>query len=295
MKNFRTSMTRKILGRAQKGKAPKSTANGKVPVVDISHPENYLSYGYYGNTVGKTGGAVGSSSLCFTDALMNSSTSTGTQLQLGTGVNLRLGKHIFFTRLVVRLRVASNTAARFRLIVARNAQDAVPNTLSTNTATTAFAEGTQILEAPLTTVGGAGVFGPIDYMISPSTDWEILHDQIYGNTVGLGTGTTMSISAGEVTSTNVELDIPLNVQRSYDNNGVPDAGGWFIYMVTDDAATGTSIAGWIRVQYVNQWSFEGIAKGFGNAFSAADKILSSAVRSTALNALARFVPRVFGF
>jgi hypothetical protein len=258
---------------------------GGVPTLSVTKAENYLSYGLTAHGVGNASGASGTGSLAFNDYLLNA----GAQIQLGTGVNLRLGKHIFLTRLVVRLSAAMQSDSRLRVIIAKNTREVLASTATTNTALTAFVEGPELLETPLQIDAGALV---IDKMVSPSTDYAILHDCIYGTDTGCcvsGNG------ASGFKLRQIDIEVPLALQRTYDNSGNPDMGGWFIYFVTGDGtASHCDLNGYMRVEYVNQWNFESIGRGIQNAITAADGVLTAATSSRAVQAAFRYAPMIFG-
>jgi hypothetical protein len=241
-----------------------------------------------GLAVGRTTGVIGTGSLAFNDALLNSSTSTGTPITLGTGVNNRLGKHIFFNRLVVRWRVAHYNP--FRVIIARNFQDGSAANQLTNSNLTALVESTTVLEGASASYGGSGGYGTMDTMVSPSTDYEILWDHVYG------TGPESIPTSSGPTSTSVEIDIPLNLQRIYTQTPSVDSGGWFIYVCSTEAtASSCSISGWLRVQYINQFSFEALGKGVRSFVNEAGQTIKHVAQSDFLRYALKAAPYVFGF
>lgn len=243
--------------------------------------ENYLSLGLNAVTIGPSTGAYGTGSLALNDACMYNIT-TPAQIQLGTGTNLRIGKHVVFTRLIVRLYVNMGGNSRFRCIVAKNDKEAAAANQLTNTALTGFVEGPDIMEPPLQ----SSVLGPYDNFISPSTDYTILHDKMYGVSGDIPvTSQTLSKQVA------VELEIPLMLRRTYQPGGSVDMGSWFIYM----ASTGsTSAYGTIRLEFVNTWSFESLGRSLNSAIEAADNVLSRATKSPAVHLLARYLPSIFG-
>jgi hypothetical protein len=272
----------------------------RVPTIDINHPENYLSVTMNGVTVGSSTNAVGTGSLAFNDCLMNTSTSTGTHLQLGTGTNLRVGKHVYFTRLLCRFRVlipcASTNNNILRIIVAKNDRDATIANLTSNTSLTAAVEGPDFIEAAQNYPVGFSSSLPVDYLRSPSSDYTFLHDCMYPKTDILAT--QAEVGSSLVTQNfAVELDIPLRLERLYDSNNVVDSGSWYIHFIGGDLTSGgypSYIYGQMRLQYVNQLSFESFGRGIKSAVSMADDVIQHVGKSKALQLFARYAPLVFG-
>jgi hypothetical protein len=268
-----------------------------VPVVDINHPENYLTLSMNGVTVGSSTGAVGTGSLAFNDTLMNTSTNTGTHLQLGTGTNLRLGKHVFFTRLLIRLRVSTPYSAlnnnSLRVIIAKNERDSTIGNATTNTALTGLVEGVDFIEPTQQFPVGFPNQLPIDYCRSPSSDYTFIHDCLYPQ------GNVQTVVGTSETSYNytIELDIPLRLPRSYDSNNVVDTGSWYIHFLGGDLTSGgypSYIWGQMRCQYVNQNVFESLGRGIKGAVSSIDDVIQHVGKSRALQLLAHYAPIVFG-
>jgi len=283
------------------GRSTMRVPRPNVPVVDLNHPENYITIGMNGVSVGSSTGAVGTGSLAFNDQLMNTSTGTGVPIQLGTGTNLRVGKHIFFTRLLVRLRVtfpnqSSDNNNILRIIVAKNPRDSTIANLSTNTALTGAVEGPDYLEAPQQYPVGFSSPSVCDYFQSPSSDYTFLHDCMYPRT--MDTAVLVQSGSGECTNIfNVELDIPLRLSRSYDSSNAVDTGSWYIHFIGQDLTSGSSpsfIFGQMRLQYVNQFNFESIGRGIKSAVSTFDDVVQHVGKSAAWPLLLKYAPMVFG-
>lgn len=276
-----------------KKKAP-TRARGRrprtmVPTVDLQHPENYITSNMKNISFGNTSGAIGTGSLAFNDQLMNTSSTTGNPIQPGTGVNQRLGKHIYFTRFVCRLRVLS--ANPFRVIIGRNQQDGACANLSTNATLTAYVEGAQVLEGCQNNINGSGSGGSIDTWISPSTDFQILHDRVYNR--GPESLVLEADVTGDRVSTLVEIDIPLNLQRMYTYTPAADSGGWFFYMCASDPSVTANVSGILKLQYINQFNFEAVGKGVRDFVTEAGRTISH-VAGSDLYRYASLLAPVFG-
>jgi hypothetical protein len=227
-------------------------------------PECYVGYGLDNVTIGGSTGALGTGSLAFNDLLLNG----GTTLQLGTGTTLRLGKHVYFTRLVIRCYVNNPALGRIRVIVGKNNRESTIGNAATNAALTALIEGADYLESPQ-----QGSVLSVDKYIAPSCDYTILSDIMLGGE---------QAPVNQTTVFPVELIIPLNLKRTYDQSNNIDQGSFFVYMVATSAPV---IYGYIRAEYVNCWNFEDVANTVGKAALAADRIYSSLSNSIALKAL----------
>lgn len=269
--------------------ARRSRNAAAAPTVDIHHPESYISCNMANLGVGKVSGATGTGSLAFNDQLMNAGTSTtGTPIQPGTGTNQRLGRHIYFNRFVARLRLTASDP--FRVIVGVNRADGTLANTTTNTNLTAYIEGQNVLEGAQSNIIASGSGGSIDAMISPSTDFEILYDRVFHRSpeslVLLATSTSTAVG------TLVEIDLPLNLQRTYTAGGLVDAGSFFIYLCGSD--TDTQVSGWMRLQYINQFSFESIGNGICNFTTETGRTIKHVLNSDLLRYTAA-AATVFGF
>jgi hypothetical protein len=266
---------------ARKRAVRKSRKKGGKGVNALFRPENYVSFGYNNQDFGlSTGGA--DPTLALNDALMNG----GAQIQLGTGTNLRLGRHILFTRLLARLCFYNATQTqRVRIVVGKSITSNDASSLVTVNTLTAFIEGNAVMEAPI----NGGVVGPIDRPINPSSDYIIMHDKIYGT----GGETGLNYVSG-ICRFSCELDIPLNLQRTYDIAGNPDQGSWFMYICTDTASLNQAVYGNVRLDYINQWSFEGIGQGVRSFVDAAGNTIDHWTKSKLAGYVAKAAPYVFG-
>jgi len=265
---------------AKKRLVRKSRKKGGKGVNALFRPENYVSFGYNNQTFGlSTGGA--DPTIALNDALMNA----GAQIQLGTGTNLRLGRHILFTRLTARFCFYNATQTqRVRIIVGKSITSNDASVLNTVNTLTAFVESAAVMEAPI----NGGTVGPIDRYINPSSDYIILHDKQYGT----GGESGLNYVSG-ICRFFCELDIPLDLQRTYDIAGVPDQGSWFMYICTDSASLNQAIYGSVRLDYINQWSFEGIGKGIRSFVDEAGNTIDHWSKSKLAGYAAKAAPYVF--
>lgn len=268
------------MARKSKSKRVKPNQRSGIRKWPVTMAENYLGLGINNLTIGASTGIIGTGSFAVNDALMN--TGSPGHIVLGTDTYKRLGKHLVFTRLIVRLYVNQPAASRFRMIVGKNQNEGIPANLITNTALTGFVEGNDIMEAPFY----GSTLGPFDNMISPSTDYTILHDKMYGTF-----GDLPMTSSNNTKQVAVELEIPLMLKRTYKGDGTVDMGSWFLYM----SSTGNASAfGTIRLEFVNTWSFESLGRGLTSAIDAADSVLTRASKSPAVHMIARYLPSIFG-
>jgi len=246
-------------------------------------PENYLTFGLSGTAFGvSTGGA--DPTWAANDLILNG----GIQIAAGTGTNQRLGRKILFTRLTARLFFENNVKAqRVRVIVGSSrTSDAVARKTTINTIT-AFVEGNDVMEA----VQSGATLGPIDNPINPSTDYVILHDRIYQG--GLPSGTAWGGNATTSVLSTCELDIPLMLQRTYDTAGNPDLGDWFIYISTDTASLNQFMDGYIRLEFINQWTWEGVGKSIRGFVTNAGDTVDHVVNSKLVQYATKAAPYVF--
>lgn len=264
------------------------------PTVDANeHPENYIGWSLVNQAVGTSYGSGGGiiPSLAFNDAIVNTSTiaynSSGVHLQLGTGTNLRLGRHVFFTRLRVRGRITQASGAICRVVVVRNSLNDDMANITTMTSLGQLFE-TEIFEIPANGMGTP--IGPVDYPIAPSTDYQILYDKNYG--AGEGMMIPDACPAGPRVFA-LDLDIPLNLERFYTQLGTVDRGDWALYIVSTDT---TNIKIWAncRISYVNQWNFESIRKGVKNMVDTTSGVVSKVYNHPSFPLVMQLLRQLYG-
>jgi hypothetical protein len=257
-----------------------------------SQPECYLSLGFNVNPIGQSYNGATYTSLGFNDYMLNN----GAQVSLGTGTNLRLGKHVLFTYLRIRGIVQSSSVASagalnsVRIMVGMNPKDSTLGNLTTAANVAQWVESTEILEAPQNTYGG-GSIAPLATMVSPSTDYTIMYDRVH-------LVNTPSIAVGSYQSTNnkqqefVDIVIPLGLERTYNSAGTVDQGSFFAYFVGGDTiASNTAVfVGEIRVDFVNCWSFEDLGTKAFNFLRSAARLIAIAKRNPVVNAAIDYIP-----
>jgi len=247
----------------------------------MKRPENYLYFGLNGVTFGLgTGGAA--PSWAANDYILNG----GAQIVNGTATNTRLGRKILFTRLTARLNFFNSvTSDRVRVIIGVSRTSDAVSTLTSINAITAFVEGNAVLESPLS----GAVLGPIDKAINPSSDYTILHDKIYG--AGTAGGYNYVSNSSRMVA---ELDIPIMLQRTYDSTGVPDLGDWFIHICSDTPNNNENVSGYIRLEFINQWTWEGVGRSMRSFVTEAGNTLDHVATSKLAQYASRAAPYVFG-
>jgi len=169
---------------------------------------------------------------------------------------------------VIRAYINNPALGRIRVIVGKNSKESTIGNAATNTALTALIEGADYLESPQ-----QGSVLSVDKYIAPSCDYTILADCMMGG--------SQEPVADNITVP-VELIVPLNLRRTYDQSNNIDQGSFFVYMC---ATSSPVIFGYIRAEYINCWDFEDAAKTVSRAALAADRIYSSLSNSIALKAL----------
>lgn len=264
------------------------------PMVGPDRPENYVSGSFNAITIGSAAGSSPNKSLALNESLINNSTNTQNHLQLGTGTNYRLGKHVFFTNLHVKLTANCLGGYRIRVIVMRSDKATDVNRTLTQCNLTSTIESGDFLEAPQFALFNAAVVTPVDYMISTSTDYTVCWDKVYGS----GYWNQDSCVPTPGTSTNfqqIDFDVPLMVQRMYDQAGNPDQGDWFIYFCTNTGAGNVSLTGTIRVDFINQWNFESIGNSVKRAVNVVGDVANHVGESHALRLAMRYGPSVLRF
>jgi hypothetical protein len=263
---------------ANKKRRQRKTRRPRSAIVQ-KRPENYLYFGWNGQGFGVSSGGA-DPTLGYNDYILNGAA----QIATGTGTNQRLGRKILFTRLTARMSFYNDTEPqRVRVIVGLSRTSDAISTLTTVNAITSFIEGNAVLESPYQ----GSVVGPIDKAISPSSDYVILHDQIYANGAKFGTATSMPFIAS------AELDIPLMLQRTYDNSGTPDLGDWFMYICSDTASLNQTLHGYMRLEYINQWTWEGVGRGIRGFVSEVGNTVDHVVNSKLVQYANRAAPYVF--
>lgn len=256
---------------------PSSRSNNAISF-STNQPENYLELGLDALKVGKSSGLWNQGSTCLTMHSLNGNAA----ISLGTSVNQRLGQHIILTRLLMRLAVTTTQAARFRIVVVANPRDGTLNSISGNTAQTAYMESTPLLRAPLL----GSVMGPIDYMFDPSTDYTVLFDKTYGYgsyADGFFDRPPVSddIPIGSVL-TPVEIDLDLMLPVTFNAANTPTSGDFAVYIVSTCVNNFTllnpvcQVWGTVRLQYVNAMNLEAIGRTIRDVIDEADKTIERA-------------------
>lgn len=257
---------------ARKTKSAKPKTQNRLRVNAAVNPENYIGWGTSALGVGSSALSSPNTAVSLNDYIMNNNA----QFQLGSGANLRLGKHIFFTYLRLKLRFTSTQNQLFRITVGKAAQANKFSVLSTGTTLGSAIEG-EIFEGPLN--GGSPLL--VDWYTNPSTEYQILYDKTFGVDTPFAMGTSVGYNM-----TTVDVSIPLMLQRMYDNNGAPDRGDWFLHIASSNAAAGNTVmTGTVRLDFINQFNWEVIPRAIKGTISAADDVLSHASGSTAIRAL----------
>lgn len=249
--------------RASKKTAGRRQGPGLKPFA-ASRPECYLSLGMNAQPIGPSYNDATYTSLAFNDYVLNNSA----HIALGTGTNLRLGKHIVLTNLRVRGMLHATgltTSAQpnsVRIIIGRNTKDSVCGNLSTAAAVAQYVESTEILESPTNTYLG-GTISKWATMISPSSDYEILYDRAHlTDSASLIASSYHSSSYSMRQQQSIDLVVPLGIERTYNSAATVDQGSFFVYFVS--AATSASstafFTGEMRVDFLNAWSFEDLGQ-----------------------------------
>lgn len=206
-----------------------------IPRPPGGHKSNYVYYSFNNVGIGNSTGVYGTGSLGMNDYLMNNNTAINT----GTSVNNRLSNNIYFTTLQARLFFNLSPLARVRVIVGKT-NDPDLASAATNTAITGLIESTEVL---LPNLRGT-TLGVVEYFPNTESHVSILADVMLGGHTSVANNVGLKIVPFEV-------EIPLNLQRSYDNSGNVDRGSWFIYMVTTDP-TLTTVFGSIKANWAQQ-------------------------------------------
>jgi hypothetical protein len=242
----------------------------RLSVDAAAHSENYLSFGFYNDAIGQSSLSA-TPSRGYNDLIFNGLA----HMPLGTGTNLRLGKHVLFTYLRLRLFITTSSNNRFRILVGRSQDQDDIAQLNTTTTIAAKIES-DVLEPPLQ---GAG---PIlcDTMVSPSTEYQILYDKM----CGWGTDFT-SVENANTQNTMVCVTIPIMVQRFYKQDGYPDKGDWFLHLSSSNPSAGCYVYGTARMDFINQWDWESIPRAIKTGITYADDVLQHASKSVAVKTL----------
>lgn len=260
------------------GKDSRKVTARKLKVDASKAPENYLSYNINNFTIGQNHGST-SPSVAFNDYILNS----GGHINLGTGTNLRIGKHIFFTYLRLRLfYTAPSSGNRTRIIVGKQAGNATFANIATNGALAAAVEG-EVIET--TQVGTGPVVS--DEFISPSTEYQILYDKMLMWDTPFSNNIVSPASAATVPGAlqaSVDLVIPIMMQRMYNVGNSVDRGDWFVWFGSN-TSTQVNLQGQIRIEFINQFDWESIPRAIKGTFNAADDVFQRAKDSPALLAL----------
>jgi hypothetical protein len=292
---------------------PKSRAmHTYVSKFDTNHPENYIECGFSGTSVGGSTGAANTGSMCWTPALLNNGGETATEIQVGTGINKRLGSHIILTRLLVRMYATMTGGSRMRLMVVANPRDNLDTAgaMTTNTITTAAMEATPFLRAPTASLYGTAP-GLIDYMVDPSCEYQVLFDKMYGpgdHSQSFSTG-TLPITGSPVIGSAVvpvELDLDLMLPVMYNASGYPQTGDLMVYVVSSNsnAWAGTityptvQLTGVVRINFVNAVNLEAIGRSIRDFVDEAGDTIEHVSKSPFLRFLqsaAPFVTKIFGW
>lgn len=253
---------------------------GRQLVVNASKaPENYITYHINAFDIGVSSAAT-PPSIGFNDYILNS----GAHLGLGTGTNLRVGKHVFFTYLRLKLKFNTLPGQWVRMLVVKATGNENLGNQITNAGVCGVFES-DILEAPMS---GSNP-NVADRYLAPSSEYTIVADK----TIGFDTPfSVVNVASGDVVQTTVDLTIPLMLQRMYNSSNTVDKGDWSIYFVSNARtpygvapASAAKVCGQMRLEFINQWDWEAIPRAIKSTISSADDVLAHAGSSTAVRAL----------
>ncbi len=278
-----------------KARKQRGRRTGDIKPFPASQPECYLSKGFNAQPIGPAYNDATYTSLGFNDYMMN--TAAG-HISLGTGTNLRLGKHILFTYLRIRgLLTCGNATSSaplgsIRIIVGANPKDTTCANLTSAAAVAQYVESTEILEAPLSTYLG-GSIRPWHTMVSPSTDYTILYDRVHmtdHNSIVISPYASPYLAQQEY----IDLIVPLGLERTYNQSGAVDQGSFFFYMVCSQPSASNTcyFSGEARVDFINCWSFEDLGQKSLNFLRQAYKLWQMAKKNPVVNAAIEWVPTV---
>jgi hypothetical protein len=303
--------------RVTKRKARRSktaSMSGYLSNYDSNHPENFIECGFAGTSIGGSTGASNTGSMCWTPATLNQGGASATEIQVGTGINKRLGNHIILTRLLVRCYATMTGGSRLRVMVFINPRDNLDTAggMSTNTILTGAVENAPFLRAPTNSLYGTAP-GVIDYMLDPACEHQVIYDKMYGPGDHSGSFDCASLpltctSAQPIGSAVVpiELDLDLQLPVMYSSSGYPTCGDLMVYLVSSNsnAWAGTityptvQLSGTVRLNFVNAVNLESIGKSIRDFVDEAGTTVEHVSKSPFLRFLqtaAPYVTKIFGW
>lgn len=256
------------------------TMSRRLAVNAAASPENYISYHMNNFAIGINSGAS-PPSIAFNDYILNN----GAHIALGTGTNLRVGKHIYFTFLRLRLQFAVATGSEVRIIIAKRAKQELFANSTSNAALAALVEG-ELIEAPL--------YGSNQntscHFIAPSTEYQVLLDKRIGYCTEPFTENAQVLGSTSIcTNSALNIDLPLNLQRMYNASNTVDQGDFVVWFCAQNYLASTTSAatiaaqthgiGEMRLEYINQFDWESIPRAIKGTISAADDVFKHASNS----------------